>query len=133
MPSKTQTAHTPDRWHFRSVTRCPEDTTTLTIYEGEYQPVPDDTGIDPATIIIQKRCNGPASGRDWKHFDQIVRDHNTHADLIGAVKALSREIRASKGKMDIRKDFSLINTLACASKLIHGIETGEPTPPQFAK
>jgi hypothetical protein len=40
-------------------------------------------------------------------------------DILAALRGLDREITASRFKLDVRKDFSLMNAQAYASKLLH--------------
>jgi len=58
-----------------------------------------------------------------KDADRIVRACNSHADLLAALEGLVGEIHLSK--LNIRKDFSLINAHACATKAIYKAKGGK--------
>ena len=49
--------------------------------------------------------------------ERAARMLNCHDDLLAALEGLAKEINLSK--LDIRKDFSLMNAHACALKEIH--------------
>lgn len=52
--------------------------------------------------------------------DFIVRAVNSHEELVEAIRALTKEIQLNK--LNIRKDFSLINAHACALKAVFKAE-----------
>ncbi len=45
-------------------------------------------------------------------------------ELLAALRDLTSELQSRLHKLNIRRDFSLINYHACATKLIHLLDTG---------
>jgi len=106
--------------------------------EGEKEPDPDQEEHTPLPWTSQRGAlkHGVLSDLDWvfiASFNLIADDQatchanadfaelacNNHDTLVVALQDLTDEINLSK--LNIRKDFSLINAHACALKALHSL------------
>ena len=46
---------------------------------------------------------------------------NSHAELVTALEQLTKEVHI--GELNVRKDFSLMNAHACATKALHNLKS----------
>ena len=75
-------------------------------------------GQSMAVPVLHADIIGPLGNPESKKFaKELVGRYNAHEELIILLKGFLKE--TSGKKLNIRKDFSLINYRACASKLIN--------------
>lgn len=95
------------QWHETMETKA-ECSMKPTINPAQHTPTPD------LITMLQKMVLSSWANEDDRAF--IVRAVNSHEELLEAIHSLTKEIDLKK--LNIRKDFSLINAYACALKTL---------------
>jgi hypothetical protein len=79
----------------------------------------------PARYIVVARFNGNYDEGPQAMAQRFVSAVNQHNELVAALKGLMEEINSSKvnlRKLNVRKDFSMMNAQAYANKVLAQVE-----------